>query len=155
MSWQAFIFSRLSGDTTIQGLVDNGATDRIRYRIFPAGTVPEIDATGATNAGALPRIIYQKISGMPGYTNDGQDELTKYRIQIDAWAETRTGATALGDAIRARGLLSGYRDLQGNVASTKIAACFVEDQRDDDEPLPGQEARIFRDSTDFILWVQA
>lgn len=149
MSWDKVIFTKLTTDATVGPLIDNGSIAVPRYRVFPAGEVPQ----GQT----YPRITRQKIGYQPTYSNgDGTQSsrcngLNVYVVQVDVWALTRAQAKLIGDRIRSDNCLGG---LKGTVNSVEVDACFVEEARDGNDELPGQEKGPFRDSTDFQIWLR-
>lgn len=65
------------------------------WRIYPLQRPQAQDLTAAQGV-----ITYQRISGGPGQSFDGLDELVIGRIQIDCWATTYALAKDLAKAVR-------------------------------------------------------
>lgn len=79
----------------------------------------------------LPAIVYQQITGIFGYTADGEDTLNPYTYQITCWAESYSGARDL--ATKAKTALSAYEG--GN-----IDVIYVTDEGD----MPSLEGDVIR-----------
>lgn len=127
------LFSRLS---TFAGL-----TALVGTRVYPA-PLPQ--------SAVLPAVTFRKIDG-PRVSAMGSDTgLTHPRYQIDCFAETTTGKTALLGALdlaaQVRAALQRFR---GTVAGVVIQDCFIADERDiERDPLTAVRGR----SLDLIVW---
>lgn len=94
---------------------------------------------------ALPAIIFNRISGRPGYVMSGPDGSSESRVQIDAYADSYAATKALARAVRST--LSGLRGAHHGVTFQGV---FLESARDGFE---GENPeRIFRVSMDFTVW---
>lgn len=101
-----------------------------------------------TQGASLPALVFNLISDLPDYTNDGPSGLAQARIQLDAYGETYAQAKAVQRATAAR--VSGLRVTIGGWA---IQGVFQQNARDTfthdaPEKIPGV-------STDFIVWANA
>jgi hypothetical protein len=86
----------------IQRLLSNsGLSALVSNRVHP-GSRPQ--------GSALPAIVLNRISGGPGYADDGETGLTNARIQIDCWAATYRQAKLV-----ARAVTASLSDFQGNM----------------------------------------
>lgn len=95
-----------------------------------------------------PSIVYNEISDVGRYTNDGPDGLASPRYQIDAWASTAGEAATLGRLIKEA--IDGYKGTVtwGTGNSVVVRGVFMEASRsiyDDPSGLSGH-------SRDFIIW---
>lgn len=97
-------------------LVNDATVKAITTRCYPV-MIPQ----GAT----MPLIRYQKVSGVRDHVLTGPTGLARPRIQVEAWAETYSGAKSLAAAIREA--LDGYI---GTAASVAIGSCLIESERD-------------------------
>lgn len=98
MTFEADLKSHLQADSSISDLV----ADRIHPMLLPAGSV-------------LPAITYQEIADEPQTDLSGGDgDMIRYRMQINVWASSYTGAKALAELVRIR--------LQTAAASFKAVA---------------------------------
>lgn len=100
------------------------------------------DATISTTVGAsriypvrLPQgitassIVYNRISGVGDHHMQGPSGLARPRIQIDSWAQTADGASALADLVKTR--LDGYRGVMGSgAAAVTVHGVFFDSERD-------------------------
>lgn len=125
------IYSRLSGDATVSGLVGT--------RIYPY--TPRTPPT-------RPYITYQLISMVPRPHAMGSDPaLVTDRYQVDIWADTYTSMITLDDAVMAS--LSRWR---GTAAGVTVQASLHVNRIDLYEP----DTELFRRSNDFeISWEEA
>lgn len=73
-----------------QLLNDQAVSAIVGSRVFPGRRI---------QAGDLPAVVFQVISQMPGYDDQGEIGLTDSRIQIDCWAATYTEAKELSRAV--------------------------------------------------------
>lgn len=101
-----------------------------------------------TQGDHLPALVFNLISDLPDYSNDGQTGLTQARIQLDAYGSTYAQAKAVARAANAR--ISGWRAVVGGWT---IQGVFQQNARDTfthdaPEKIPGV-------STDFIVWAHA
>ena len=55
---------------------------------------------------SLPAIVYQQIAGVPGYTADGQDNLTPYELQVTCWDNSYSDVREL--ATKTKAALTAY-----------------------------------------------
>lgn len=88
----------------------SGAT---RYRIYPAGKVPQ--------SVAYPYISYQRISTEDLMSHEGYNQMTTARMQIDVWAMTHREAKNLAHKVR-----DYFRGFKGMMGSTEVLACLPE-----------------------------
>lgn len=98
-----------------------------------------------TQGAPLPALVFNLVSDLPDYSNDGETGLGQARIQLDAYGETYAQAKAVQRASRAR--ISGARF---TVAGWTIQGVFQQGARDTfnhDAP-----EKIHGVSSDFIVW---
>lgn len=110
----------------------------------------------------MPYVNAQKVSELTAFSLDGPDAIGTHRVQIDAWAETYSGAVALAQAIRDR--FNGFR---GTVATryvgtfygwfseepisvARFQGVFLDGERDLDGERPGKDA-IYGIAQDFLI----
>ena len=93
---EASIFSILSGDGTVSGLVSS----RIYPNVIPQNT-------------ALPAIIYSQVSGQRQHTLASTDDMVPSLWQFTVVAETYAELRGISDAVR--GALDNYSDTSGGV----------------------------------------
>jgi hypothetical protein len=97
-------------------------------------------------------VVYNLISGKPGYTMQGPTRATPYRYQIDAFANTVAALDDLGAAIIAD--LSGFRGLIPVSPSVDVQGIFADNQSDSAEAaLETSGSKTKRRSLDFIVWI--
>lgn len=103
---------------------------------------------------AYPAATYQVVRGTArGYTMDGQDGATPFRVQFDLYAETYGQAVAMRRALMRD--LSGF---QGEVPTSPpvlIHGAFADNEGDSAESaLEPAGPRVKRKSLDFIIWTK-
>lgn len=98
---------------------------------------------------ALPAITCTRVSGQPGYDDDGEIGLEDARIQVDCWGVTYTAAKLLSEAVRNR--LSAFSGVQG---ATDFSYIMLDEVRDLREGGSGQAEYNFRVAMDFIVIVR-
>lgn len=92
-------------------------------------------------APARPYVVLHRISGVRGYTFQGDDGLVQSRVQIDVYGDNYGSCRGQVDAII--GVLSGYR---GGI----FRGIFIDSERS--LPLEaGDPAELFRHSVDVIV----
>ena len=125
------IFTRLTGDATITGLVGT--------KIYPGGAPQGI---------ALPYVTYKRVSTDPVYTITGDNGLNDATYQIDAWSQTYSEAVSIADAIRAR--LEGWQDVSGTPKfyGTRV----VEEDDIVASPVGGSDRFNYARSLDVAIW---
>ena len=97
-------------------LTRSAITDLVSTRIY-ASKLPQ-EAT-------FPSIAYNRISTVRTYSQSGDSNLTKPRIQYSCFAETYEGARNLAEQIVSE--MSGFK---GTAGSSTIYASFVENDLD-------------------------
>jgi len=95
-----------------------------------------------------PAVVMYRITGGPGYTMAGPDNLQSATVQIDVRATSVASAWAVSRAIKAK--LSGFRGVQGGVT---FGGIFISGERQSSEK-PGTTL-YHRVSTDFDIWASA
>ena len=115
-------------------LVNDTTVKAITTRCYPV-TIPQ--------SPTYPLILYTKISGDRDHALRGASGHAHPRFQIEAWAETYTGAKTLADAIR-----NALDDYSGTAAGTVIHSCLIESERDTYE----SEIEIYRIMQDYMIW---
>lgn len=101
-----------------------------------------IDWGARLQGSALPAVVMNVISDIPGYTQQGEDGLTATRVQIDVYALTYGDARIAGRRIRS--ILSGY---SGGI----FDSIFLDGARDGREAGTNDAERYFRVSLDFMV----
>jgi hypothetical protein len=106
-----------------------------------------------------PAVVYQMISGPRGYNMDGRVGTTRFRFQVDCYAETASGAKALRDACLAD--LSGFPVEQGHSGlipispPVRIHGVFADNENDSAvAALEAAGPRVKVKSLDFIVWTK-
>jgi hypothetical protein len=107
-------------------------------RVFP-GSRPQ--------ASALPALVFNRISGAPVYTDDGEAGLAESRIQIDCWAETYSVSKALASAVKAS--LSGFVGASSGVTVQNILIITERDRRESGSNAPEY---LYRVNLEFSVW---
>ncbi len=110
-------------------LVNDSTVKAITTRCYPV-TIPQ--------SPTYPLILYTRISGVRDHHFQGPSGIVRTRMQIEAWAETYSGAKTLAAAIR--GALDGY-------TGTGIGSCLLDNERDIYEP----ELNVYRVVYDFQI----
>jgi hypothetical protein len=121
-------------------LATSGVTSLVSTRISP-GRRPQ--------AGALPSISVNSISGAPVYTDDGEAGLAYGRIEIDCWAETYSSAKAVARAVKAA--LSAFVGEAGGITFQYI---LMDAERDFSEGGGNAAEYLYRTNLDFIVWFE-
>ena len=138
MRIEAALYTLLSGDSGVSALVST--------RIFPHQ---------APQGGALPFLVYQRISTPRDYSQSGPSLLVWPRFQITAVAATFDGARALAHALRAA--LSGYSGTMGGGGGVSVGATFLENEADGYEPRLMSfepDLSVYTSRQDYIIWHQ-
>lgn len=91
-------------------------------------------------------LVLNRISGSPVYLVPEPSGYTMSRFQVDVYGPTFGAVVAA--AAEVRDALSGFR---GTVAGTRIAATFIDGQRDLPASDAGDVAHLFRRSTDVLI----
>jgi hypothetical protein len=121
-------------ESALRSILINDATVKaITTRCYPV-TIPQ--------SPTYPLILYTKISGDRDHALRGASGHAHPRFQIEAWAETYTGAKTLADAIR-----NALDDYSGTAAGTVIHSCLIESERDTYE----SEIEIYRIMQDYMI----
>ena len=131
MSLQAFIFSLLSTDVTVSAI----AGTRVYEGVIPQGA-------------AYPAISYSMIS-RDGEADslDGPDESVVRRVQVNCYATTGVSRQSLADAVR-----EAMNGIAGNYSGVTIQETWLENEQDQDEPMPGNERqRLYGRIMDFQI----
>lgn len=123
--------SHLMGSAEIAALVGD---TRIYTVKMPQGTTADT-------------IVFNRISGAGDYHMQGLSGFAAHRYQIDAWAPTADGASALADLIRDR--IDGYRGDMGSLSppTVTVLGVFMADQREDYD----DAAKLHRMSRDYFI----
>lgn len=108
-----------------------------------------IRPTSRVQSEALPSLVVTRISGGPGYADDGEIGLEAARVQIDAWAETYTTAKDLARLVRNK--LSAFSGVFGVTNFTYI---MLDEERDLREPGANAAEYPFRTIVEFIVHVR-
>ncbi len=121
MSYQSDIFTALTGDATLTGLVG----DRVWADVA--------DGTDAT-----PYVVYQVISTIGETTHDGARDIEFPLIQVSAWANTKAESIAVASAVS--------RAIEGKELTGYSEATFIFDnQQGDHDP----ETNLFGEVLDY------
>ena len=115
-------------------LVNDTEVKKITTRCYPV-TIPQ--------SPTYPLILYTKITGMRDHHLRGPSGHAHPHFQIEAWAETYTGAKFLASAIRVA--LDGY---SGTVLGVVIGSILIDSERDIYE----SEIKIYRVISDWYIW---
>lgn len=110
------------------------------------GVPPRVHWLKRSQAGELPAITLQRITGLPDYHMQGPSGLTESRVQADVWAAGYGDAKFAARALVAR--VSGFRGVQG---STNFQAIMIDGMRDDYEGGSNTAEDFFRVIIDMII----
>lgn len=91
----------------------------------------------------LPAATYQTISAIPIYALEGRINLTQYRVQIEVFATTYTGAKGLAAAIS--DVIDAYSGVLAD--GSRFDSVTLESYTD----LYQSDARVYSVSTDWII----
>jgi hypothetical protein len=112
-----------------------------------SGTAAKIYEEDPKQAVALPYVVFEVFEGISQQHLTGISGLARNRIQIDAYAATRTAANALAEALRLA--LAGFR---GNFDSTLVRETGrTSYRRGRDKPTDGGNQRRYWVSRDYIF----
>lgn len=115
----------------------------LRTLLLPAAPRCYWSRAPQSPAPARPYVVLHRISGVRGYTFQGDDGLVESRVQIDVFADTYASVRSTADAITET--ISGHRD-------TNFRGIFIDTERS----LPGLDGpdpnELFRISIDAIVW---
>lgn len=117
-------------------IADAGVSDVIGSKLSP-------DLLSEGEEG--PAATYSLITARRGVTMNGADGLTQYRVQIDIWGKQKSDVVSGRDALRT--LLHGYA---GTMGSTVVHLAQMIDESSHFEAEP----RLFRELTEFYVWIQ-
>jgi hypothetical protein len=129
MSCEEAIIQRLLGAAGVSTLVS--------ARIYP-GIRPQ--------GSPLPSIVFNVISGVPSYSDDGEDGIEDDRIQVDCWGETYASAKLV-----ARAVISALSAFRGVVDGVNFRYISVDGHRDATEGGTKSAEYLHRTSLDFIV----
>lgn len=122
------IYDKLRNNAGVSALVGT----RIRNQFAPQGL-------------ALPYIVFNQAAG--GYEDDTAGEMFNGLIQMDCWAETRTAADSILDAV-----IALFQDDTLTVSGWNVFWVHHETQRTDFEEQSGKQ--YYRASGDFRVRMQ-
>lgn len=123
--------SLLLADARVRYLIG----DRLHWGRLPQGVA------------ARPYGILQVISGLPDYVNSGASGLEQSRIQVDGYADTALLARDVAAAITH--VLEVFK---GTVGGVQLQGGFISGRRDFQVDAAGGSARLYRRSTDILIW---
>jgi hypothetical protein len=125
MSVEKVIYSKLSGDSDVSGLVST--------RIYPV-SLPQKPT--------YPAIVYTRISGDRLHSLGGASNLASPRFQIDCFASTYSAVKDLASKIRSA--INGFR---GTVSGVTVHGIFLESDNDIFE----DDFNVYRVSSDYFI----
>lgn len=114
-----------------------GVTALVSTRVYP-GVRPQ--------GSPLPAIVLNVISGVPSYSDDGEDGIEDDRIQIDCWGATYSSAKSV-----ARSAISALSAFRGTVNGVVFKYISVDGHRDSRETGTNAAEYLYRTSLDFIV----
>lgn len=76
-------------------MIDQAVFDRIK--LLASGRVHYVQAPQKPT---FPYLVYNVISGVGEYSDDGYDGLSEHRVQIDVWATTREEKVSLYEEVK-------------------------------------------------------
>ncbi len=126
MTFGTYLRRLLTGDAGVAAL----AAGRVYSEVLPQN-------------GVVPAIVFNEVAGDSDVDLDGPTGIRSRRVQVDAWAKTRTEATALGLAVRAA--LDGH---VGGAAGLEVQSAFHLFERWDFDA----QTSLFRTSQDYEIW---
>jgi hypothetical protein len=117
-----------------------GVTALVGQRVY-CGSRPQ--------AGALPDIVINRISGAPIYTDDGESGLASARIGIDCWGPTYGSAK-----LSARAVIAALSAFVGEQSGVVFQNTLLDAGRDFREGGGNAPEYLFRTNLDFIVWFE-
>ena len=96
----------------------------------------------APDGTALPYLVRQKISDIPGYTLTGPDGTKRARVAFSCFAASLTGADALADAIAAL-----FNGTSGTMGGLVVQSAFIANRLDLSQP----ELSLYRVDVDVMF----
>jgi len=105
---------------------NTSAADRVYPQTLPQGA-------------ALPALVYFSVNTPVDYTQQGESAIQTGRYQVECWGETYQDAKTLAEETRQ--MLSGF---QGAMGEETVSGAFIEDEKDDKDPLT-ERKRIILD----------
>lgn len=130
MSFPTDLFSMVTGDATIAGLIST--------RMYP-DLLPQADGLPGCS------LVYKEVTATKEQSNDGDSHLRKATVQFDVYSTVREEIQPVLDALSA--LFLPFKGLMGE---TYVGAIFHVHDSKNYEP----ETRLFRGSVDFDFWHQ-
>lgn len=139
----AGVRSHLLSDSTIGPAVQDSVTGR--YRIYTPRVPEKL---------TLPAINLLMVSDLEPLHLRGRRGLFKTRIQVDAWATTRDGASALGRRIRQRmhGYTGVWSDTSPSSPSESIGVQLIEWELGSDHFEEDIQGGLCRHMSDYCLY---
>lgn len=128
----------LEAQPAITALVGAGANARIYPVVLPQN--PD-----------FPCMSYQVISGARDYTQDGRDNVTRFRVQCNLYGATYASAKALRDALETS--VSGLHNHVYGSPPVKVKGVFITNERDTYEQALAQfpPGAPYRKSVDLMV----
>jgi hypothetical protein len=125
-------------------LADSAVTALAEERHYPV-LLPD--------APTFPATTIQQITGQADYTNEGDSNLTRARVQIDVFDTAMAGVEALSAAVKRA--LSGYTGNPGTGSSCLIQGIFCINTLDLAEPITERSGpRVRRRLLEFTVWIE-
>ncbi len=121
-------------------LADAATLAIISTRIHPS-VIPQ--------GGALPAIVYNRVSSERTVDLDGPSDFVKVRIRVDCWHNTYAGVKALADAVRAA--LNGVGLASPKTLGAEPVQLVYLDSDGDNDPAPSGDRQDRRVTQDWII----
>lgn len=121
-------------------LTDGTIATLVGTRVWPAARPQGSD---------LPALVVTRISGAPGYADDGEIGLEPARFQIDSWSLTYGDGKVLSRAVR-----SALSAFSGVHAGVNFSYIMLDEERDLRESGSNQADYPFRIAQDYIVHVR-
>lgn len=133
MTIEEAIFHLVSNDAGVTALLGSGTACRVYPKKLP-------------QTPTLPAVVYHRIDTPREHSQQGASELAHPRFQFDCWAETRSGAKAVADAVRLA--LDGFQGSMGSAPGIDVSGAFAEDESDEYD----DDVKQFMSRLDVIVW---
>lgn len=100
-------------------------------------------------AGPLPDIVLNTISGAPVYSDQGEHGLASARVQVDCWGSTYGQAKTVARAVK-----SSLSAFVGTVGGVTFQYILLDVERDFNEGGGNAAEYLFRTNLDILVWYE-
>ena len=131
--------------TIEQGLVaellaDSAVSAIVSTRVHP-GAIPQ--------KGALPAIVYTRVSSLRTVDMDGPSDFVQVRLRVDCWHTSKSGVSSLADAVRLA--LNGIGLASPKTLGSEPVQLVYLDTDGDNDPIPKGDRQDRRVTQDWLV----